>query len=98
MVHFPPPQTKEIFMEHQLGQPHVFNGLFTDLDLEGAEIAILCYLEEHKEDLMQWLAVRKIDFEGGISQWMQSKSFRIDAYASLQAAGLRLPSQSSDEV
>ena len=85
-------------MEKPLGQPHVFNELFTDLDLEGAEIAILCYLEEHKEDLMQWLAGRKIDFNGGVAQWMQNKRFLVDAFASMQAAGLILPSQSSDDA
>lgn len=86
-------------MTVMLGEPHVFQNLYTDLGDEGTEIAILCYLQEHRNDFLQWLAERKIDPSTSVERWMRSRQFRVDAYATLLAAGLRLtPDHSEDST
>lgn len=87
------------FNQSGFGEPHVFQSLYTDLGDEGAEIAILCYLHEHRNDFLQWLAKRKIDPSTSVERWMRNRQFRVDAYATLLAAGLRLtPDYSGDSA
>lgn len=72
----------------RLGEPHLFQGLFTDYGEDGAEIILLCYIEEHQEDFLQWLERHQIDFCGGLNHFASKQKHRIDMYTTLTASGL----------
>ncbi len=71
-----------------IGEAHLFQELFTDYDEEGAEIILLCYIEEHQDDFLQWLEKHRIDFCGGLNHFIRKQKLRLDMYATLTASGL----------
>ncbi|MHB8258035.1 MAG: hypothetical protein ACYDHY_15255 [Acidiferrobacterales bacterium] len=73
-----------------LGTPRHFNGLWTDYGMDGADLIILCFLDEHRDLFRGWLDQHHIDPGVGLKHWMLEKRSRLDAYATLQAAGLRV--------